>query len=131
MDTKCFMWSVLAALHPIHWCQHANRVANYEPFENELDFTGMEFPIDLKTIFQFERLNNISINVYGLEKVYRDGKNTIDVVGPLYFTTSRKERHINLLMISDDYGNNHYCLIRNLSRLISSQLSSHWGNKYI
>ena len=30
-DSKCFMWSVLAALHPVN--QNAHRVSHYEPYE--------------------------------------------------------------------------------------------------
>ena len=36
MDNKCFMWSVLAALHPVS--QHVYRLNHYKEFENELDF---------------------------------------------------------------------------------------------
>nr|WP_253308882.1 DNA polymerase [Rickettsia endosymbiont of Ceutorhynchus assimilis] len=130
-DQKCFMWSVLAHLHPVDRTQNANRVVNYMPFENELDFTGMEFPIKLKDISKFEQLNNISINVYGLDNAYENGRNIIEVVGPLYFTQSRKANHVNLLLISNDSGDSHYCLIRNMSRLISSQLSKHDRQKYL
>ncbi|XP_060530461.1 uncharacterized protein LOC132704468 [Cylas formicarius] len=71
-DEKCFMWSILAALHPIHWTNNANRVSNYVEFQNELDFTGIDFPVKLKDISTFERLNEISVNVYGLERVYNN-----------------------------------------------------------
>ncbi|CAG9769955.1 unnamed protein product [Ceutorhynchus assimilis] len=130
-DQKCFMWSVLAQLHPVDRTQNANRVANYSHYENELDFTGIGFPIKLKDIRKFEQLNNISINVYGLDIVYKYGRNIVEVVGPLYFTESRKATHVNLLLISNDFGNNHYCLIKNMSRLISSQLSKHEKKKYL
>ena len=130
-DEKCFMWSVLAALHPVDRSDNANRVTKYLPYVDELDFTGMEFPFKLKDVSKFEQLNNISINVYALDTVYVDGRNIVEVVGPLCFTRSRKERHVNLLIISNEQGQTHYCLIRDLSRLISSQLSSHHGLKYL
>ncbi|CAG9769728.1 unnamed protein product [Ceutorhynchus assimilis] len=130
-DQKCFLWSVLAHLYPVVTTQNANRLSNYLPFENQLDFTGLEFPIKLKDVGKFEQLNNISINVYGLDEVYENGRNIIEVVGPLYFTLSRKARHVNLLLISDDFGNTHYYLIRNMSRLISSQLSKHKEAKHL
>ncbi|XP_030760007.1 uncharacterized protein LOC115885288 [Sitophilus oryzae] len=131
-DQKCFVWSVLAAFHPVPRTQNANRVQNYHPFEQELDVTGIDFPISLKQLPKFEQLNNISINVYGLEKGYKHDRNIIEVVGPLYFTRSHKtDRHVNLLLISDDSGNNHYCLIRNMSRLISKQLSGKQHSKFL
>ena len=39
--------------------------------------------------------------------------------------------HINLLLIGDDEGNFHYCLITDLARLISNQLSKHNGKKFL
>ena len=33
----------------------------------QLSFTGIEFPMTLKDISKFERLNVVSINVYGIE----------------------------------------------------------------
>ncbi|XP_060516477.1 uncharacterized protein LOC132695938 [Cylas formicarius] len=125
------MWSILAALHPIHWTNNANRVSNYVEFQNELDFTGIDFPVKLKDISTFERLNEISVNVYGLERVYNKVRNDVEVVGPLHFTESRKERHVNLLLISNDYGENHYCLIRSMSRLVSKQLTKRSSTKFL
>lgn len=62
---QCFMWSVLAALHPQK--VHAERVEKYWNFRNELNFTDIEFPVDLENIETFERLNNIGITVFGWE----------------------------------------------------------------
>ena len=41
-DEDCFIWSVLASLHP---CEndHPNRVSNYRQYFNELDFEDFEF----------------------------------------------------------------------------------------
>jgi hypothetical protein len=38
-DNKCFLWSILAALHPA--AQHVDRQPYYMQFENELDFNGV------------------------------------------------------------------------------------------
>lgn len=64
-DNMCFKWAVLSALHPMI---HAERKANYIRYEKELDFTGIEFPVQVKHISKFEQLNQtISINVYMYE----------------------------------------------------------------
>ena len=47
-DNQCFKWAVLSALHPL--AKHANRVFHYKKFENELDFTGISFPVMLDDI---------------------------------------------------------------------------------
>ena len=38
--------------------RHANQVAAYKEFEDELDFTGIQFPVQLKEINKFEALNS-------------------------------------------------------------------------
>ncbi|KMQ81582.1 hypothetical protein RF55_25884, partial [Lasius niger] len=64
-DHKCLIWSVLAALHPVE--KNAERVTKYQAYENELNTDGLSFPTPLQQIGKFERMNNLSINVYGWE----------------------------------------------------------------
>ena len=46
-DSKCFVWSVLAALHPgVH---DPNRLSNYVDYENSLNISGLSFPLAVKT----------------------------------------------------------------------------------
>ena len=82
-------------------------------------------PMALKDVAKFERLNNISVSVYGYEKAKTDAngvKTEEGFVYPLQVARELKEQHVNLLMISNDDGINHYCLIRNFSRLVRSQV---------
>lgn len=75
----------------------------------------------------FEQLNNASVNVYGIEKLYQNGQQNYEIVGPLYYTRCKKPIHINLLLISDDDSNQHYCTIKDLSKLVSSQITKRNG----
>ena len=59
--------------------------------------------------------NNISINVFGL-------------VYPLSITKSRHEKHVNLLLKSDK-DKRHYCLIKNMSRLLEDR-TKHDGETF-
>ena len=52
----------------------------------------------------------------------------LKVVYPLRFSKSKSERIVNLLLISDG-EKQHYCLIKSLSRLLSSQVSGHKESK--
>ena len=62
---------------------HPNRVSNYLQYENNLNMTGIEFPVKLKYIFKFEKQNPLlSINVFGLHQ-----KNVI----PFYLTHEKKK----------------------------------------
>lgn len=67
-DEKCFLWCVLAALHPQN--HNPQRVSHYLSFENELNMNGISFPTPLLRIKKFEEQNGISINVLGFEKEF-------------------------------------------------------------
>lgn len=92
---------------------------------------------------KFESQNNISINVYILKKKKRGFK-----ILPSYLTKKKLKKQINLLMIQNNYCieddsddtedyeteptiQYHFVWIRNLSRLLSTQLSKMHGKKYI
>ncbi|KAK3103044.1 hypothetical protein FSP39_016008 [Pinctada imbricata] len=111
-DNKCFMWSILAALHSIEG-HHANpnRVSNYVNYIDELEFTGITFPVKIDEIPKFEKRNDISVNVFGYEK---------GDIYPLHLTKERGLRHVNLLLISNG-KKQHYCWIKNFNRLLSDQ----------
>ena len=68
-DQKCFLWSILAALHPVNRKHHPQRLHHYRSFERELNINGIEFPVKVSDITKFERQNqDISINVFGYEE---------------------------------------------------------------
>lgn len=103
-DNQCFKWCLLAALHPK---PHPERVKQYVKYQDELDFSDIPFPVDFKGIKTFEQQNNISVNVYGYEK---------DITVLYLSKLDKPERVVNLLLYE-----NHYCLIKNLNRLLCDQ----------
>ena len=113
-DDQCFKWSVVRALNPVDI--HPERVSKELKDQSErLVWSGLKFPVKLDQIVVFEQLNpQISINVFGFE----------GVVYPLRLSKRKSEQTINLLLISDG-EKQHYCLIKSLSRLLSSQVSGH------
>ena len=96
---------MLAALHPM--AQNPQLINQYRQFENEVNLQGIEMPMRLFQVPKFEKQNEISINVFG----YEEG------VYPLHISSFRFP---NLLLITDG-EQNHYCLIRDLSRLLNHQ----------
>lgn len=121
-DNYCFLWSITAALYPAK-C-NVCRTDSYPHFETVFKLDGLSFPPSFNDIKLFEKINShISVNVYGL-----DDKNI--VTGPLYVTSLRKENHVNLLYF-EQKGCSHYCLIKNLLRLIRRQVSKHKGKMYL
>ena len=82
-------------------------------------------PISLKDIPKFEQQNNISVSVYGYEEVDGEADDKVEgFVYPLRVAKEVKPKHADLLLIRDD-NTSHYCLIRNFSRLILSQVSKY------
>lgn len=117
-DNQCIKWALLSALYPVPI--HVDRVASYMKHENKLKLKNIKFPVKFKDISKIEEQNNISINVFGLkyDRICKINK----VIGPIYFTKNFKGTHINLLYLTNN-GCGHYCYIKNLSRLLKSQLT--------
>ncbi|XP_076298323.1 LOW QUALITY PROTEIN: uncharacterized protein LOC143217668 [Lasioglossum baleicum] len=129
-DNACFAWSVMAALYPA--TAHSNRQSSYPEYTNVLNFEDIEFPMLLNQITRFEKLNDISINVYGFEDL-REEKKRVKSFFPLRITNQKRNRHVNLLYIQDQTDSivGHYVWIKNLSRLVSAQLSKNAHMKFI
>ncbi|KAK4874041.1 hypothetical protein RN001_013401 [Aquatica leii] len=127
-DEFCFGWAVASALVVPNG--NPQRVASYPDFRTLCNWDGITFPMKLTDIGKFEDNNNISVNVYGLEEIIEQGTRKIEVVGPLYYTKKKQNTHINLLLIENNTGSQHYCWIKNFSRLVSTQLTTRHGAKY-
>ncbi|XP_068711268.1 uncharacterized protein [Montipora foliosa] len=111
-DNKCFMWSVLAALHPIPRKSNPERIHHYRPYVDEVNLDGIECPVPVSKIPKFEKKNKTSVNLFGFEE---------GDLFPLYLTKEREfPVHVNLLLFSRG-EKRHYCLIKNLNRLLSNQ----------
>ena len=115
-DKKCFMWSMLAALHPTE--RDAERISKYIEYTNELNFEYITFPVKVKDIHKFEIQNKISVNVLGFEK---------GNLYPVHVTKERFDQHVNLLLLSDGQKS-HYCWIKSMSRLLGHHNSD--GHRY-
>ena len=123
-DQKCLMWAVLSVLHPIDHGSHPDRVSKYRPHQDELDFTGIEFPTPLNQIPNVEHQNNLSINVFG----YSESAG----IHPLYLSKDHTRDPINLLLITkveDGKTKSHYCWIKDFNRLCFEQ-NKHRGKTF-
>ncbi|CAD6224302.1 GSCOCG00011769001-RA-CDS, partial [Cotesia congregata] len=112
-DEFCFLWCVTAALCG-SGTSNSVRTTSYPHFSSILKYHGIQFPIQLKDILKFETMNNLKINVYGLESQFvKNNENVIsDTVVPLYLSNNYNHHSIF-----------HFALIKNLSRLVKSQIS--------
>lgn len=114
-DNECFKWCVTRALNMVE--DHPERITkDLRKQSEELNWSGVEFPMTLNQITNFEKNNdNVSVNVFGYEKM---------AVYPLRVSEHSTREHIVDLLLIADSSKTHYCLINNLSRLLSSQSSS-------
>ena len=71
-DKYCFIWSILASLHPCN-NNHPNRVSNYKQDFIELNIQGFDFIHGFKCsdVHRFNELNNLSINIFQIN-FYQD-----------------------------------------------------------
>ena len=114
-DNKCFLWCVLRALNP----KDGNPEGidkELKPKENTLNMEGIEYPVSLKDINKFEKQNpTISITVLGYE-----GKS----IYPLRNSTNTDRDYDIILILIEKGGVKHYCLVKSIERLLSSQASN-------
>ncbi|XP_076638294.1 uncharacterized protein LOC143350227 [Colletes latitarsis] len=118
-DNACFAWLVVAALYPAE--SHVSLASSYPHYTTVLNIQDIEFPMTLNQIKKFEYINNISINVYTIEN---------KKVLPIRVTDKKIERHVNFLYLEGANDMGHFAWIKNLSRLVCTQLSKHNGRKY-
>ena len=99
---------------------HPECMLNLRKFADNYDWSGLEFPVSIKDIREFEINNNILVNVLAVEgrDIYIHRK-----------TNYRCDREINLLLISED-GIKHCTAVKSLSRLLSSSNSKHMHKQY-
>ena len=68
-DQLCFKYAVQAALYDPS-SRNTDRISSYtytEAMEDAPDFSMLEYPVSLREINKFEKKNDISVNVYGIE----------------------------------------------------------------
>ena len=71
-DTFCFLWSIIASLHPCNY-NHPNRVSNYKPYFNELNIEGFNLTDGFRCsdVHKFNELKNFSSNFYQDQNKWR------------------------------------------------------------
>ena len=124
-DEECFKWCVLRALNPKN--NHPERIdSDLKSKQDSINMDGIRYPVNFRAIDRFEHLNpNISISVLGYNKEER--------VYPLRIskcTKHTKRKHDIVLLLIKDGEKSHYCLVKNISALLSSQINSNDHKRY-
>lgn len=116
-DQQCFNWSILATLHPAS--KDAQRITKYQEYKDELNFTGINFPVTIDQIGKFEKNNpRISVTVIGVEeeKTKQGAEQSCSL--SLRVPDKQLENHVVLLywQQKEQYD---YAWVKNLNRLLS------------
>ena len=119
-DNECFKWTVTSAIYQTK--VHPERLTS-KLRENaaRLNWDGIKFPTTLQQISRFEKQNPYSINVYGWTGMS---------VYSLRISKHENKQCINLMLLEKN-GNQHYCWIKDMSRLTASQYNSHKGKRFV
>ena len=116
-DEEFFKWAIIAALEIGKDLQH---VSNLKKFENNYDWSGLEFPDAINKIDVFKRKNDVSVIVLALKgsEVYIARK-----------LERKSSKNVNLLLITDGKCR-HYTAIKSLSRFLGSRNTRHKRKQY-
>ena len=118
-DKYCFIWSLLASLHP---CEntHPSRVNNYLQYFNALNFQSFDFTkgFNCSDVHRFDELNNLSVNRYELN-FYQDGDNWQHNFLPIEISKNESDKVFDLLIYKD-----HYVFIKKLQLVLGNHNKS-------
>ena len=110
IDNECFRWCHIRYLNPQN--KDPQRIKKCDKaYINKLDYTEVDFPVNIKQINKIEKKNNIRINLFG----YEDKKPY-----PLYISKENYEDIMNLLLITQD-EKKHYVLIKDFNKFMYNQ----------
>ena len=114
-DMYCFIWSIVARLHP---CEvNSIRVSSYEQYFFEKNFNGFDFSNRYKSsdMHRFEKLDNLSINIFELN-FYQEQNKWKHKLIPIDFSKKESDRVLDLLIYKS-----HYVLIKKLTAFLGKQ----------
>ena len=119
-DEECFKWCIGRWKNPVE--KNPQRITSLLKKQcEEFNWDGISFPVSWRGIDRFERQNDISVNVLGL-----DGKEIIT----LRKTKEKKENHVILFKLKNG-ENEHFALVNNVNRLWFGQDSKNKNQRHV
>ena len=109
-DNECFRWCHIRHLNPQD--KDPQRIKKSDrSMINQLDYSGIDFPVETKHYNKIEKQNSIRINVFA----YEDKQPY-----PIYVSKEKNEDCLNLLLITEE-KNKHYVLIKDFNKFMHNQ----------
>ena len=91
-DQKCFLWCHVNPINPTE--EHPGRIKKVDRrLASNLNYDGIEFPVQEKDFSKIEVQNNICIKVFGYED---------ELVFPIFISAQKFEDSMDLLLIIED-----------------------------
>ena len=109
-DNECFRWCHIRHLNPQDKDPQRIKKADKQYIE-KLDYSGIEFPVNVKHYNKIEKQNSININVF----VYENKEPY-----PIYVSKEKYEDHMELLLVTKD-ENKHYVLKKDFNKFMYNQ----------
>ena len=124
---KCFQYAITASLNNQNIDHHhPERISKLEPFINNYNWKGIEFPSHSKDWRKFP-CNNKTIALNILYVSY----NTKQIKQAYILKYNNEgDNQVNLLMITDETNNWHYLAVKSISGLLRGITSNHNGDFY-
>ena len=109
-DNECFRWCHIRHINPQD--KDPQRIKKTDKkYVEKLDYSGIEFPVNVKHYNKIEKQNSINISVFG----YEDKQPY-----PIYVSKEKYEDHMELLLITEN-ENKHYVLIKDFNKFMYNQ----------
>ena len=106
-DKNCFLWCHVRNINLLN--KHPERILkNDKKVAEELNYNGIEFPVQEKDLYKIDVKNNICINVFGYDN---------RLVFPIYISDQKFEDSMDLLLLIDN-NKSHYVYIKDFNRFM-------------
>ena len=103
-DQKCFLWCHVRHINPTQ--DHPGRIKKTDRrLASNLNYAGIEFPVQEKDFSKTEVQKNISVNVF----CYKD-----KLVFPIYISNKKFDDSMDLLLLYED-NKSHYVFIKDFN----------------
>ena len=109
-DNECFRWCHIRHINPQE--KYPQRIKKVDkPYIEKLDYSNIEFPVNIQHYNKIEKQNSININVFGYEN---------KEPYPIYVSKEKYEDHMELLLVTKN-ENKHYVLIKDFNKFMYNQ----------
>ena len=109
-DNERFRWCHIRHINPQD--KDPQRIKKTDKqYVGKLDYSNIEFPVNVKHYNKIEKQNSINISVFGYENKQPY---------PIYVSKEKYEDHMELLLVTEK-ENKHYVLIKNFNRFMYNQ----------